>query len=224
MTITIRNGLDGKICTGCGEWKPISEFHRKLHSRDGHRSACKVCTNASNKRRADQNREWERERQRAYYIAHKEERRAYRMANAERQRAFYKQWFKKNQERMREYGREYYRVHPEVARKAGRKWEAANRDKRRAIDRRRRARKQQAEGEFTNQEWQALKAFYNHTCLRCDKREPEIQLTADHVIPLSKGGSNYISNIQPLCGSCNNAKGSQTTDYRPRFAASRSET
>ncbi len=193
----------GKVCTKCGEWKHITEFHKKAHSRDGYRSACKACTNADNKKRADTNRDKERERLRAY-----------RLANIERQRRSEHEWRKKNEERRREYSRDYYRLRPEIAKKANRKWEAANRDKRQAIDRRRRARKQQAEGEFTNQEWQALKAFYNHTCLCCGRREPEVQLTPDHVIPLVKGGSNALGNMQLLCRSCNCSKGAQCIDYR----------
>jgi 5-methylcytosine-specific restriction endonuclease McrA len=52
-----------------------------------------------------------------------------------------------------------------------------------------------AEGSLTDREWQDLMVLYKFTCLRCGKREPEIQLTLDHVIPLSKGGSNSIGNI-----------------------------
>lgn len=39
-------------------------------------------------------------------------------------------------------------------------------------------------------------------------------LTPDHVVPLSRGGTNYIDNIQPLCGPCNSQKHAKTIDFR----------
>jgi len=57
------------------------------------------------------------------------------------------------------------------------------------------------------EEWKELKKKYNYTCLMCGKKEPEIKLSIDHIIPVSEGGTNWIENIQPLCRSCNSKKG-----------------
>jgi len=34
-------------------------------------------------------------------------------------------------------------------------------------------------------------------------------------VPLIKGGSDSIDNLQPLCGYCNSSKGTRVIDYRP---------
>ena len=73
--------------------------------------------------------------------------------------------------------------------------------------------KRKAIGSHTFKEWEALKVKHNWTCLHCGKSEPKIKLTEDHIIPLSKGGSDSIDNIQPLCGSCNSKKGTGKNIY-----------
>jgi 5-methylcytosine-specific restriction endonuclease McrA len=70
-------------------------------------------------------------------------------------------------------------------------------------------------GQFTVQEWLNMCELYNQTCLRCGTVGP---LTADHIIPISKGGQNVIENIQPLCKYCNSTKGTQSWNYKFWFA------
>lgn len=79
--------------------------------------------------------------------------------------------------------------------------------------RQRRNRKLKANGSHTIYEWLNLKAQYNWTCPCCKKAEPEIKLTEDHIIPLSKGGSDNIENIQPLCRNCNSKKNIKIIKY-----------
>ena len=68
-------------------------------------------------------------------------------------------------------------------------------------------------GSHTFGEWELLKKQYRYTCPACERKEPEIKLTEDHIIPLSKGGSDNIENIQPLCQSCNAKKHTKIIRY-----------
>ena len=66
-----------------------------------------------------------------------------------------------------------------------------------------RAAKRGAFGKITREEWLTKCAECGNKCVRCGLFKA---LTIDHIIPLSKGGSNTIDNIQPLCKKCNSSK------------------
>lgn len=66
-------------------------------------------------------------------------------------------------------------------------------------------------GRHTKEEWEALKAEFNHRCVRCGREG--YNLERDHIKPVYQGGSDGIDNIQPLCAWCNTAKGPETTNW-----------
>jgi 5-methylcytosine-specific restriction endonuclease McrA len=86
------------------------------------------------------------------------------------------------------YNKKYRREHPD--------WAHAVKAKRRAIE-------NGAPGHFSAADWANIKRRQRHRCANCGKRK---KLTVDHIIALSKGGSNYPENIQGLCGPCNSQK------------------
>ncbi len=95
--------------------------------------------------------------------------------------------------------------------KYNQQWHKENPEKGRALSAKRRARIHGNGGSFTVEQWKSLCEKYHNKCLACGQVKP---LTADHIIPVTKGGTSWISNIQPLCRECNSAKGTRVIDYR----------
>lgn len=81
---------------------------------------------------------------------------------------------------------------------------------------RRRARLKNSEGTYTTEEWNTLVAQFKR-CPMCRRAWQDIPpppnrntvITVDHIVPISRGGSNFIENIRPLCYSCNSKKGNK---------------
>lgn len=72
-------------------------------------------------------------------------------------------------------------------------------------------RKRENGGIHTKEEWESIKETYGGICPCCHE---EKELVKDHIVPLAKGGSDDISNIQPLCRSCNAKKHTQIIFFK----------
>lgn len=73
-----------------------------------------------------------------------------------------------------------------------------------------RARRLSLEGRLTKEGWQAVLDAHDGKCALCGTDE---HIAIDHILPLSKGGTNTEDNVQPLCRSCNASKGNRTMEW-----------
>jgi len=117
------------------------------------------------------------------------------------------------------YQRDYNQKNPEQAYAKTRRWVEKNPFKHavnvKAAWRRRRARKLGAEGSHTTAEVEQLWQLQAHCCAYCGSFEAP---SLDHKQPLSRGGSDDLSNLQWLCRSCNSRKKDKTDEeYRERY-------
>jgi 5-methylcytosine-specific restriction endonuclease McrA len=89
------------------------------------------------------------------------------------------------------------------------RWRAKNPERSVAHEARRRAsRAAAAINDFTAEQWQASKEYFNGHCAYCG--EPCEALTQEHMIPLSRGGNHTAANIVPACRWCNSRKHDRT--------------
>lgn len=68
---------------------------------------------------------------------------------------------------------------------------------------RRKLLRRNAIGTYTIEQWNKSLDYFNHACAYCGTTT---DLTIEHIIPVSKGGTHYIYNLIPACSACNYSK------------------
>lgn len=155
---------------------------------------------------------------RTYDAAHRTEAAAYRRANQERLRAKKAAWYRANRLRVLasvkarsvekkadilSYQTYYYAANIDKVKANVAAYKAANPDRVRYLENRRRARKVGNGGSHTLVARLEKFAGLGNVCFYCHARKP---LTVDHDVPLARGGTDDITNILPACRSCNSKK------------------
>lgn len=205
-----------KICKVCQVNKSESEFYKSTRHKDGLFAHCKACHKVKKMAWPSQSNEGHKVYGQKWRVGNRDR---IRVENRERQ----KKWYNKLSQAERS---SLYKTHADYLirykqsmtdeqilkyRETSKIWKENNPDKVYSKAKRYRARLQNASGSHTMQEWVNLCEQYSNKCLRCGSGD---KLTEDHIKPLSKGGSDNIDNIQPLCHRCNSGKCDKEIDYR----------
>jgi 5-methylcytosine-specific restriction endonuclease McrA len=112
-----------------------------------------------------------------------------------------KLWRTRNREKHLTALRDWHEKNREHSRKSNATWAKNHPELRRLKDAKRRRMLEDA-GDFLILESE-IRRLYASPCAICGNTD---NVTADHVMPLSRGGRHSIGNLQPLCKPCNSSK------------------
>jgi 5-methylcytosine-specific restriction endonuclease McrA len=175
--------MAAKKCSKCGEEKPLEQFYKQPGCRDGLRPDCKDCV-----------------RSRVMRLHFKEH---------ARHLARLREKWARNREAGIAANRAYYIKNRDKFIAAALTWAKANKEKVYSYQHNWRA-ASRAGGKHTAEEIRALYERQKGKCACCSTDLDKYH--RDHIVPLSRGGTNDIANIQLLCPSCNTAKGAKSLE------------
>ena len=188
-------------CSLCKTKKLTSEFYKDKNARDGLTARCKTCQKAAAIR-------WQRSNTEKVT----DTRRCWEARNP----GWWRSWIEKNPDKVAA-ARKRFEAKPDWRERravACRNWRTKNPESVIEYSHRRRARLAGVGGNHTKVEVQAL---YEAQEGRCANQHCRTDLSGgfhrDHVTPIAAGGSNYITNIQLLCRSCNRTKGARSMEW-----------
>lgn len=131
-----------------------------------------------------------------------ERRKRWRVANPGKEKARIDRWLASNPDKRNAIAKRWADANPTLVRAKYARYRAANPDKVKAASDTRRARKLGAAGSFTQSEVDDLHTKQRGKCVYCRVSLGK-SYHRDHIVSLSQGGTNWISNIQLLCAGCN---------------------
>lgn len=135
--------------------------------------------------------------------------------NRDKYLSYQRDWYQKNREAQLEYCRARYIKNMQdpawLAKERERKRmeHIKHPERKRSAVRRRRARAANAQGSHNANDIKRILESQGGVCVYC-KSSLDDGYEVDHVVPLSRGGSNSPENLQCLCPSCNGSKWART--------------
>lgn len=183
-----------KLCYRCGENKPISGFSRRKSGSVV--TPCKKCKSQLSVEWAKKN----PEKRRAVW-------QKWQAANLDRHNEQARAWSARHPDRKKEVSNAWVDRNPELRKQVACDYVKRNLDKANALWHKRRARIRGNGGSHTPEDIERLIPLQGGKCANMACRVPlKHQYEIDHIMPIAKGGSDNVDNLQLLCPLCNRKK------------------
>lgn len=201
-----------KQCADCGEWFPANTdtFYAHKRHRDGLDNCCRECRKAKSREWRQSNTERSNDYSRWYYHSNAERLKAnalvYRTEHHEEQLAAKQAYYRRNRTEISRQRAEKYSTDAEYREVTKRRVKAYRKtDAGRAVETRKRAKRESAPGVFTAADIESIRKAQGGRCYICHK---PLRGTwhIDHFIPLALGGTNDPGNLRLACPKCNQSK------------------
>lgn len=211
-----------KRCSKCGVTKPatLEYFHKRSDRKSGLTSECKICNHRKTQLYYEDHKEAVLDRISRYAKEHPELRRQiasrYYYNNQEKEKARAREYRARRPEVVKAYNERFKSENPEYSkqyrernadelRKTGREYYANHKQAALIRWRKRDALKKNAPGSHTQADIELQYRSQKGKCWHCGKSVGD-DYHIDHLIPLSRGGSNAPENLVISCPKCNLSK------------------
>ena len=216
-----------KQCTKCGETKPLERFATSKwttvagEERICRRHVCRACVQArqaegyvrkagsvSEYRRLEHKRKYAKKEYREKVQAHNRE---YQRKNRGQFTKYQLEWRKKNREHCQEQDRKWREANPEKVKATSDRYREGNKQ---LLNERRHLARMYREGiesdghtiSEMHHYWRS-KGIDPKICAYCSETWKKWKTSiGDHIVPLTRGGTDVLENMNPCCGPCNSSK------------------
>jgi len=220
-----------KRCGHCGKVKTLSEFSKHACTKDGYRSQCKSCIKQYNQDHKDeiavrqaryyQDRKDDLlERAKQYYCEHRDERiqyyyehideiKKYRQERRDDRIAYAAQYRQEHKDEISVNHAQYYQDHKEDVSKRIAQYHKTTNGK--AVRKASRARRRSTNYDYVSADtMKEVMSASDNICPYCGNLFTDGHI--DHIVPVSKGGTNEKNNLVYCCATCNHRKHSKSLE------------
>ena len=235
------NGIMYRRCSKCQEYKVFDDFNKNKNKAFGIQNECKVCVKKYQEQNKEREKEYQKEYYEQNKEKIKNVQKEYREQNKEKVKEYKKEYYEQNREKIKDVQKEYREQNKEKVKEINKEYRDSIKNKygvsnitlryredenfrlqcnlrasnhqnlKRALEYYNNGKSDKLPIKSPSRMLLKLYEIQNHNCPYCSNNMKD-DIHIDHIIPLSKNGSNEVHNLILCCSNCNLRKSAKELD------------